>query len=77
MLPNLHSSYNAYHEKLVELIDQIFETYTANIKIQQNEEQEEVIINNILNKLDEKRTIAINKMKSVLFKDEVLKYTLE
>jgi hypothetical protein len=35
------------------------------------------MIDNILNKLDKKRTMVINKKKRSLFKDEVLKYALE
>ena len=66
--PNLHPSYNAYHEKLVELIISTLETYTTNIKTHQNEDQEEVIIDNILNKLDKKRTMVINKKKGLYSK---------
>jgi hypothetical protein len=39
-----------------------------------NEQNEQVIINNIIEELDKKRDIAINKMKKALLKDEVLKY---
>ncbi|MGI0051712.1 MAG: hypothetical protein ACRD8K_08245 [Nitrososphaeraceae archaeon] len=38
-----------------------------------NEQNEQVIINNIIEELDKKRDIAINKMKKALLK-EVLKY---
>jgi hypothetical protein len=42
-----------------------------------NEQNEQVIINNIIEELDKKRDIAINKMKKALLKDEVLKYSEE
>ena len=42
-----------------------------------NEQNEQVIINNIIEELDKKRDIAINKMKKALLKDEVLKYREE
>ena len=44
---------------------------------QQNDEQEEVIIDNIIEELDKKRDIAINKKKKALLKDEVSIYRLE
>ncbi len=49
-------------------------------KNQQNEdeqEQEEVIIDNIIEELDRKMDVAINKKKKALLKDEMLKYRLE
>ncbi len=50
---------------------------TANIKEnnQQNEEQE--IIDNIIEELDKKRDIAINNKKKALLRDEVSIYRLE
>jgi hypothetical protein len=45
-------------------------------KMKQNEKQE-VIINNIIEELDKKREIAINKKKKALLKDEVSVYRLE
>ncbi len=38
------------------------------------QEDEQVIIDNIIEELDKKRDIAINKKKQSLLKDEVLKY---
>ena len=63
-------------QKIVELIDWTLENYRARIKqIQQNEQQ--VIIDNIIEELDKKRDIAINKKKKDLLKDEGWKYGKE
>jgi hypothetical protein len=72
---NLHPIYNAYHEKIVELINWTLETYrAANIhKTQQNEEQI-IIIDNITDELDKERDITINKKNRSLLKDKVLMY---
>jgi hypothetical protein len=43
-------------------------------KPQQYEEEQKVIIDNIIEELDKKRDIAINKKKKALLKDEVWKY---
>ena len=60
-------------QKIVELIDWTLENYRARIKqIQQNEQQ--VIIDDIIEELDKKRDIAINKKNQALLKDEVWKY---
>ena len=45
--------------------------------IQNNQQNEEVIIDNIIEELDKKRDIAINKKKEALLKDEVSIYRLE
>ncbi|MDW3612678.1 MAG: hypothetical protein QOK90_11155, partial [Nitrososphaeraceae archaeon] len=77
--PNSHPTYNERHQKIIELIDWTLEKYketatATNIKKknQQNEEQE--IIDNIIEELDKKRDIAINKKKKALLKDDVSKY---
>jgi hypothetical protein len=83
--PNSHPTYNERHEKIIEWIDWALEKYketTAadNIKTknQQNEElEQEVIIDNIIEELDKKRDIAINKKKEALLRDEVSVYRLE
>ncbi len=41
---------------------------------QENEEQEVIIIEDIIQELDKKREIAINKKQKSILKDEVLKY---
>jgi hypothetical protein len=52
------------------------EKYKTNMeKTQQQNEQ--IIINNIIEELDKKRDIAINKKKKALLKDEVWKYGRE
>jgi hypothetical protein len=74
--PNLHPTYNERHEKIIELIDWTLEKYKTNMeKTQQQNEQ--VIIDNIIEELDKKRDIAINKKKKALLMDEVSIYRLE
>ncbi len=48
------------------------EKYKSNKENTQQNEQ--VIINNIIQELDKKKEIAINKKQKTLLKDEVLKY---
>jgi hypothetical protein len=77
--PNCHPTYNERHQKIIELIDWTLEKYrTDNIKEnnQQNEEKE-IIIDNIIEELDKKREVAINKKKEALLRDEVSIYSLE
>ena len=68
--PNLHPTYNERHEKIIELIDWTLEKYkeaAAHIKKnQQNEEEEAIIIDNIIEELDKKRDIVINKKQKTL-----------
>ena len=65
------------------MIDSTLEKYKAatatniNKKNQQNEEEQKVTIDNIIEELDKKRDIAINKKKKALLKDEVSIYRLE
>ena len=76
--PNLHPTYNERHEKIIELIDWTLEKYkTAVANIKKEQQNEEVIIDNIIEELDKKRDIAINKKKNALLKDEVSIYRLE
>jgi hypothetical protein len=73
--PNCHPTYNERHQNIIELIDWTLDKYRANReKIQQNEQTR---IDNIIEELDKKRDIAINKKKEALFKDEVAIYRLE
>jgi hypothetical protein len=73
--PNSHPTYNERHQKIIEMLDWTLEKYkaAANTK-KMNQQNEQVIINNIIEELDKKRDIAINKKKKTLLKDEVLEY---
>ena len=74
--PNLHHpTYNERHEKIIELIDWTLEKYKDNME--KSQQQNEAIIDNIIEELDKKRDIAINKKKKALLKDEVSIYRLE
>ena len=79
--PNSHPTYNERHQKIIEMIVGTLEKYKAAIAIntqninQQNEQV--VIIDNIIEELDKKRDIAINKKEKALLKDEVSVYRLE
>jgi hypothetical protein len=55
------------------------EKYKAAIDIKQNNQQneEKEIIDNIIEELDKKREIAINKKKEALLRDELSIYRLE
>jgi actin-related protein len=64
----------------MELIDWIVERYkeAAATNITKNQQNEEaIIIDNIIEELDKKREVAINKKKKALLKDEVLEYEEE
>ena len=74
--PKSHPTYNERHQKIMELIDWTLEKYKMNIKKTQ-QQNEEVIIDNIIEELDKRRDIAINKKKTALSKDEVSVYRLE
>ena len=77
--PNCHPTYNERHEKIIELIDWTLEKYrtVANIKTKNQHNEEAIIIDNIIEELDKKRDIAINKKKKALLRDEVSIYRLE
>ena len=78
--PNLHPTYNEHHEKIIELIDWTLKKYkeaavTNTKKKKQNEEI--IIIDKIIEELDKKREVAINKKEKAILKDEVSIYRLE
>jgi spore coat polysaccharide biosynthesis protein SpsF (cytidylyltransferase family) len=81
--PNLHHpTYNERHEKIIEWIDWTLEKYketaaATNLKKLNQNEEETIIIDNIIEELDNKRDIAINKKNKALLKDEVSVYRLE
>jgi hypothetical protein len=60
-----------------EMIDWTLEKYKANIKKTQQQNEEQIIIDTIIEELDKKRDIAIDKKKQALFKDELSIYRLE
>ena len=70
--PNSHPTYNERQQKIIEMIDWVLEKYKTAANTQKMNEQ--VIIDNIIEELDKKREIAINKKQKALLKDEVLKY---
>jgi hypothetical protein len=74
--PNSHPTYNERHQKIIELIDWTLEKYKANMENTQ-QQNEQIIIDNIIEELDKRRDIAINKKKTALLKDEVSVYRLE
>ena len=60
------------------MIDWTLEKYrTANIKENNQQTEEAIIIDNIIEELDKKRDIVINKKKEALLRDEVSIYRLE
>ncbi|HEY6657327.1 MAG TPA: hypothetical protein VIZ62_02240 [Nitrososphaeraceae archaeon] len=77
--PNSHPTYNERHEKIIELIKWTLEKYKDSLKKpeQYEGEQEVIIIDNIIEELDKKREVAINKKNKALLKDEVSFYRLE
>ena len=79
--PNSHPTYNERHQKIIELIDWTLEKYkiavtATNVK-KMKQQNEEPVIDNIIEELDKKRDIAINKKKKALLRDEVSIYRLE
>ena len=79
--PNSHPTYNERHEKIIELIDLTLEKHkeaTTVTNRQNNQQTEEaIIIDYIIEELDKKRDISINKKNKDLLKDEVSVYRLE
>jgi hypothetical protein len=73
--PNSHPTYNERHQKIIEMIDLTMDKYRTAVNTQKMNEQ--VIIDNIIEELDKKRDIAINKKKKALLNDEVSIYRLE
>ena len=73
--PNSHPTYNERQQKIIEMIDWVLEKYTAAVNTQNMNQQ--VIIDNIIEELDKKREVVINKKQKTLLKDEMLKYSEE
>jgi hypothetical protein len=70
--PNSHPTYNERQQNIIDMIDWTLDKYKTATNSKKINEQ--VIINNIIEELDKKRDIVINKMKKAILKDEVLKY---
>ena len=70
--PNSHSTYNERHQKIIEMIDLTMDKYKTSVNTQKMNEQ--VIIDNIVEELDKKRDITINKKQKTLLKNEVVEY---
>ena len=75
--PNLHPTYNERHQKIIEMLDWTLEKYKAAVANIKKMKQKEVIIDNIIEELDKKREVAIDKKKKALLRDEVSIYRLE
>jgi hypothetical protein len=73
--PNSHPTYNERQQKIIEMIDWTLDKYNAAVNTQKMNEQ--LIINNIIEELDKKREVVINKKQKTLLKDEMLKYSEE
>ena len=79
--PRSHPTYNERQQKIIEMIDWVLEKYKTMSKTkktnQQNVEQEVIIIEDIIQELNKKRNVAINKKKRAILKDETWKYSEE
>jgi hypothetical protein len=63
-------------KKIIEMIDWTLEKYKTAMNIKKNQQNEELVIDNIIEELDKKRDMAINKKNKALLKDEVSIYRL-
>ena len=66
----IHPTYNERHQKIIEMIDLTMDKYKTAVDTQKMNQQ--IIIDNIIQELDKKREIAINKKQKAILKDEVL-----
>jgi len=73
--PNSHPTYNDRQQKIIEMIEWTLDKYKAATNSKKINEQ--VIIDNIIEKLDKNREVAINKKQKSILKDEMLKYSEE
>ena len=70
--PNSHPTYNERQQHIIDMIDWTLEKYNSAVNTQKMNEQ--VIIDNIIEELDKKRDITINKKQKTLLKNEVVEY---
>ena len=79
--PKSHPTHNERQQKIIDMIDWTLEKYKGAVtvtNIQNNQQTEEaIIIDNIMEELDKKMEIAINKKNKALLRDEVAVYRLE
>jgi hypothetical protein len=75
--PKSPPTYNERQQKIIDMIDWTLEKYRRAANLKKNQQNEEVIIDNIIEELDKKRDIAINKKEKALLKDEVSVYRSE
>ena len=73
--PKSHPTYNERHQKIIDIIDWVLVKYKTATNTQKINEQ--VIIDNIIEELDKKRKVVINKKQKTQLKDETLKYSEE
>jgi hypothetical protein len=73
--PNSHPTYNERQQNIIEMIDWVLEKYKVVTETQKINEQ--AIIDNIIEELDNKRNVAINKKEEAILKDETWKYSEE
>ena len=73
--PNSHPTYNERQQKIIDMIDWTLDKYKTGANTQNMNQQ--VIIDNIIEELDNKRNIAINKKEEAILKDETWKYSEE
>ena len=70
--PKSHPTYKERQQKIIEMIDWVLEKYNAAPNMKKINEQ--VIIDNIVEELNNKRKIAITKKQKTILKDEMLEY---
>ena len=65
--PKSHPTYNERQQRIIDMIDQTLEKHKTGTNIQNMNEQ--AIIDNIIQELNKKRKIAINKKEKTILKD--------
>jgi hypothetical protein len=72
-----HPTYNERQQKIIDMVDWTLEKYRRAANLKKNQQNEAIIIDNIIEELDKKRDIDINKNEKALLKDEVSVYRSE
>ena len=73
--PSSHPTYNERQQNIIDMIDWVLEKYKTGTNTQKLNEQ--VIIDNIVEELNNKRNVAINKKKRAILRDDTWKYSEE